>query len=182
RMSIEPGAQPLGRAKSYDWLAYSFPEPNALAFSCGIEVVGVFGFPLRDGVPFVLGLAGRDSARAAFDAAAAEALQLLAFLWGEAPPDEAPHRPGPMQHLDTYQVPGAHHAVRRWLEGAHLEFGTKRPAASAGRIGYVDLTPAWLPSHLRVAKAVCDQAMPLVFGESPHSAHLPRQLRIHPIP
>jgi hypothetical protein len=34
---------------------------------------------------------------------------------------------------------------------------------------------------LRVAKAVCDDAMPLAFGDTPFTAHLPSKLRVHPI-
>ena len=33
RLAIDVGTAPLGRAKSYDWRAYSFPEHDPLAFS-----------------------------------------------------------------------------------------------------------------------------------------------------
>ncbi|HVH41766.1 MAG TPA: YcaO-like family protein [Labilithrix sp.] len=178
---FEGARTPLAGAKSFEWLAYSFPEDDVSSFSHGVEVVGVFGFPRQDAAPFVLGLAGRGTLGDAFDAAASEALQLLAFLWGEPIPETPPTDPGPMQHLDTYQVRGAHERVRRWLSGDHVGYWTSRPRV-ASQVAYVDLTPSWLPGDLRVAKAVCKEATPLVFGESPFAAHLPAELRRHPIP
>jgi hypothetical protein len=116
----------------------------------------------------------------------AEALQLLAFLWGEPLPDASspPSEPTPTQHLDTYQVKGAHEIIRHWLEGAHVAYwpAKDRPSRRRSRVGYVDLTPAWLPKELRVVKAVCKEATPLLFGDSPLAAHLPATLRLHPIP
>lgn len=180
---------PLASAQSYELCAYSFPEERASAFSSGIEVVGVFGFPMRDGIPFVLGMAGRPSVDAAFDAAVLETLQTLGFLWGEPLPNAPPEAatPSPSLHLDTYQVNGAHRAVRNWLDGGHVRYA---PSSLASRdqsprsesVGFVDLTPPWLPSGWRVAKVVCSEATPLVFGDSPFAAHLPPDLRLHPIP
>jgi hypothetical protein len=181
-------------AKTYDWQAYSFPEPDPAGFSRDVHVVGVFGFPKCDDAPFLLGLAGRPDRPSAITAATSEALQLLAFLWGEPLPEAgaAAGVAGPLQHLDRYQVRGAHEAVRRWLAGAHVEFRLARPVLHTrppdehdepdGGAGFVDLTPEWLPRPLRVVKAVCRRATPLLFGDSPLVAHLPPELRLHPIP
>lgn len=180
---LDLAGSPLARVRTHDWRVYSFPEDQPGAFSTGIDVVGVFGFPKSDDVPFVLGLAGRREVKDAANAAMAEAVQLLAFLWGEPPPEELSSQPGPMQHLDRYQLRGAHSLVRRWLEGGHRCYGPGRSSSyTNGFVGFVDLTPPWLPDGLRVAKAVCRQAAPLVFGESPFAEHLPPELRLHPIP
>lgn len=171
----------LSAAQSFDWRVCSFPEKDASAFSANVEVVGVFGLPRVDNAPFVLGLAGRPTEDAAVEAAIREALQLMAFLWGEAPPESPPTEPGPMQHLDTYQVRAAHDSIRRWLAGGHVAYARRRKPCSGG-VGYVDLTPDWLPAGLRVAKAVCAEAVPLVFGAAPLFDALPVELRVHPIP
>jgi hypothetical protein len=183
RRAFDPAETPLGRTKSYAWQAYAFPEPYEGGFSRGVEVVGVFGFPSRDDLPFLLGLGARHDPREALDAACREALQVLAFLWGEEqPPVDIPLGPTAMHHLDAFQVPGRHAVVRRWLEGAHARhFRGRRPTCDCSRVAFVDLTPPWLDGGLRVAKAVCKQAMPLVFGDSPFAAHLPEDLRVHPI-
>jgi hypothetical protein len=177
-------ARALGveEARSYAFSAYGFPEEDTRGFSRGIHVVGVFGFPLRDDLPFVAGYAGRSALEAALTAATREAVQLLAFLWGEPLPDGSSSAPTAMAHLDTYQVRGAHRTIRSWLEGGHLRHGRHAPEARArAPVAYVDLTPSWLTGGLRVARAVCAEATPLVFGASPLAAHLPAELRIHPI-
>lgn len=174
---------PLARVHGHEWRVYSFPEERAGGFSAEVQVVGVFGFPKSDERPFVLGLAGRPGMNDAVAAATGEAVQLLAFLWGEPPPEELQAAPGPMQHLDRYQLRGAHAVVRRWLEDGHARYRPARPASRPrGPVGFVDLTPSWLQDGLRVAKAVCSEAVPLVFGESPFLGHLPPELRLHPIP
>jgi ribosomal protein S12 methylthiotransferase accessory factor YcaO len=184
---IALGGSVLAEARSYEWRAAAFPEPQATSFSCGIEVVGVFGFPLREDVPFAFGLAGRPSLDDAIAVAESEALQVLAFLWGEPLP-EGPilGEPSPMQHLDTYQVRGACDAVRRWLDDGHRAFAGERGTGTIGRSlglsGFIDLTPSWLTGDLRVAKAVSQEAVPLIFGDSPYARHLPQHLRLHPIP
>jgi hypothetical protein len=187
---ITPRAIPLrssvlSTARTYEWRAAAFPESEVSSFSRGIEVVGVFGFPTSEDAPFVLGLAGRPSLDEAIAAAEREALQLLAFLWGEPLPDgPIKDAPSPMQHLDTYQVRGASEAVRRWLDGAHRTYGkaSRRPSTTSGPVGFIDLTPPWFTGDLRVAKACSTEAMPLVFGDSPYARHLPPELRVHPIP
>jgi hypothetical protein len=179
---LELALGPLDRAKSFEWRAYAFPDEDRRSFSHGIDVVGVFGFPKRDDAPFVFGFAGRPDRDRSIGAASAEALQVLAFLWGEPVSDVAPAwSPTSTHHLERYQVRGAHEAVRRWLEGAHARYAPERAPALRSALGFVDITPPWLPNGLRVVKAVCRSATPLIFGESPLAAHLPPDLRVHPI-
>jgi YcaO cyclodehydratase, ATP-ad Mg2+-binding len=177
--------------RCYEWSAWAFPEERAGSFSHGIEVVGVFGFPIRPDAPLVLGFAARPDRRSALDDATREAIQLLGFLWGEPVADAStPVSPTAMGHLDFHQARERHSQLRSWLDGGHLRYASSDPFRGAragdGAIGsesvvFADLTPAWLGGGMRVAKAVCGAARPLVFGESPFAAHLPKEHRIHPI-
>lgn len=172
----------LPPTRSYEWRACSFPERREGFFSSAIEVAAVFGFPTRDERPFLLGFGARPALDDALAAAVKEALQMLAFLWGEpAPAAEPAFEPTAMFHLDAFQVKARQAAVRRWLDGGHLPYRALLPAG-AGAVGFVDLTPGWLSGGLRVAKAVCADAVPLVFGDAPLARHLPPELRVHPIP
>jgi hypothetical protein len=172
---------------AYEWRVSSFPD-HAGGFSSDLHVVGAFGFPKQAGDPFVLGFAGRPQKADAIAAATMEARQLLAFLWGEPLPDTISDAPGPMQHLDAYQISGAQEKVHAWLDGAHVSFGsgdafdTGDETDTDAVVRFVDLTPPWISENLRVAKAVCSRAMPLTFGRSPFVEHLPRELQLHPLP
>ena len=174
----------FARATSYEWCAFSFPEPSAEHFSRDLQVVGVFGFPGRADAPLVLGYGARPDLAAAIDAAAREAMQGLAFLWGEPVTDHAPELgPTPMHHLERFQFQGHHRLLRRWLDGAHMAYGagaTPR-GGSASVVACADLTPPWLGGGYRVAKAFCTGAVPLAFGDVPFAAHLPAAVRAHPI-
>jgi hypothetical protein len=183
RTPLAGEATSLQEARSYEWLAYSFPGSDRAEFSRGVHVVGVFGIPTTGSAPFVSGYGARPSGDDALRAAVREATQLLAFLWGEPLPAAAPPpAPTPAFHLDAYQWGGRHALVRRWLEGHHAAYGALLPKRPKGeeKVLFVDLTPGWL-TGLRVAKAVCPAALPLIFGEDPLAAHLPTELRTHPI-
>jgi hypothetical protein len=172
----------LSWARNYEWRACSVPR-GASTFSDGIEVVAVFGFPGLADAPLVMGFAGRDDLAAAVAAASQEAMQLLAFLWGEPVPDSRPDAgPTPMHHLDHYQWRGSHEVLRRWLDGGHPPVAsTVSASARSGDIAFVELTPGWMGGGLRVAKAVSASALPLAFGDAPFGRHLPHELRTHPI-
>lgn len=181
---LDLGAWDQPASSSYDWQAYSFPA-GASPGPDGVDVVGVFGFPTDDTAPFVLGYAGRSDREAALVSARREAMQLLAFLWGEPILDQPPEpAPTSMFHLDTYQARGRHVLVREWLEQGHARFWPGARSEPEGRAiaGFVDLTPAWLAGRCHVAKAIVSNALPLVFGAGPAGEHLPPALAFHPIP
>lgn len=169
---------------SYDWRTYLFPAGEAPVTRPDVEVVGVFGFPKAPHMPLVFGYGARSSRSEALLAAQREALQLLAFLWGEPIPDVAPDPvPVPMTHLETYQVRDRHETLLRWLEEGHAAHHRPLPSVAADHtFRYADLTPPWLTGRGRVARALCPAAIPLAFGRSPLLAHLPSHLQIHPIP
>ncbi|MBS2018705.1 MAG: YcaO-like family protein [Deltaproteobacteria bacterium] len=181
-LELDLAATPIAATESYDWCAHAFDAPSEGETS-DVKVVGVFGFPRREGVPLVLGYGARGTEGEALDAATREALQLLAFLWGEPVTNEAPPvGPTAMHHLERFQFAGHHGQLRRWLAGAHLAHGGVRaPQAAETQVRFVDLTPAWLAGRMFVAKAYSPASMPLAFGDAPHAAHLPTEIRIHPI-
>lgn len=181
--SLTFAEHPLLTTRSYDWRAVELVAPQGDGAGKDVVVVGVFGLPKTDGAPFALGFGARPTERDALEAAAREALQFLAFMWGEAPLDANPNaEPTAMRHLDEFQVRGKHEVIRHWLEEGHAAYHRDRPRRPLGTARFVDLTPSWMDGGLRVAKALCDGAEVLTFGESPSSAHLPQNLRIHPIP
>jgi len=184
RMDHRAGSSILAGARSYDWRTYVFPPPEGPAIGGDLEVVGVFGFPRVEGRPLVSGYGARVHRDEAVLTAQKEALQLLAFLWGEPLPDRAPDPlPAPMTHLETYQMRDRHPVLRRWLDEGHAAHYRPLLVADADRsFRFADLTPPWQEAQLRVARALCPAAIPLIVGLSPLLAHLPPELRIHPIP
>lgn len=165
----------------YAWHIAMFDAPSGVA---PVEVAGVFGFPRGAAAPLVVGYAARPSSAQAIEAAAGEALQSLAFLWGEEIPSEPPPAgPTAMHHLERLIWPGSQDAIRRWLHDGHAEHAAGSPGRSLERAdGFVDLTPTWLEGGARVVRAFARDARPLEFGESPSTRHLPAHLRLHPIP
>jgi len=189
---LDASLAPCASTTRYEWSAWVFPEARGCRFSRGLDVVGVFGFPTSPEAPLAMGFAARPERGAALDDATREAIQVMAFLWGEpVPPTFPAMEPTAMGHLDFHQVRDSHRILRSWLAGDHLTYG--RGDAGRGDSGpsvdgmardavlFADLTPPWLDGGLRVAMALCPTARPLVFGDSPFGAHLPPERRIHPI-
>jgi hypothetical protein len=184
RLELDPRRLPFSRTRSYEWRAFEFPSGAGDALGANVRVVGLFGFPVTVRAPLVYGYAARPSIYEALAAAGREAVQQLAFLWDESIPEAMPAvGPTPMAHLERFQFPEMHAVLRGWLDGGHARHRRETPAHidTAGP-KWVDLTPRWLACGLKVAKAVCTSAVPLTFGDAPVFAHLPPELRLHPIP
>jgi ribosomal protein S12 methylthiotransferase accessory factor YcaO len=181
-LTLDLAASPLSRTRSYAWSAHAFPPARGMA-APDLEVVGVFGFPLTTGVPLAFGYGARPTLEDALGAATREAAQLLAFVWGEPIPDRLPEPdPTPLAHLERFQFPEMHAILRRWLDGAHARHARTSPFAATSPFHLVDLTSQWLPEGLQVARAIGGSTIPMTFGQSPFFAHLPAELRVHPIP
>jgi len=182
-LSFDLASSPLSRTRSYSWSAYAFPSATEMPIAA-LEVVGVFGFPLTTAAPLAFGYGARPTLEDALGAATREAAQLLAFVWDEPIPHRlAEPEPTPMAHLERFQFPEMHGILRRWLDGAHARHARRSPSSAAGSpLQLVDLTPPWLGEGLRVARAIGGFTIPMTFGQSPFFAHLPPELRIHPIP
>lgn len=164
---------------AFEWGLYSFPDEHDAT-----SVVAVFGFPRAPDAPLVMGMAAREDLEAAVVAAEQEALQQLAFLWGEPVGSEPPPLgPTAMHHLELYQPRSQHEQLRAFLAGAHRAFGREDASMRRGvlDVSYLDLTPEQLRGLAHVSKAISAEAVPLIFGDSPFAAHLPAALRPHPI-
>ncbi len=180
---------PLGQVRSYDWHAIELPAPRH-GVGAELHVVSVFGFPRTSGRPLVFGHGARPGVTAAFDVAAREAQQVLAFLWDETiPTDTPPLDPTAGYHLDYWQLPERHELLRRWLAGDHVRYArtqlrpaTLRSSMDPALVTFADLTSPWLRSRgFCVAKALSSDVVPLTFGDGPFGGHLPHELRIHPV-
>jgi hypothetical protein len=172
------------RTRSYTWRAYRFPAEGHAAWSEGIEVVGLYGFPMERSAPLIFGYGARPALHDAFSSAVDEATQLLGFLWGEAIPEHEPALvPAAVYHLERFLVRDNYALLERWLNGEHLRFracvGTTDKSSDASA-RFVDLTPRGTTSF-KVAKALSAAALPLIFGVGPVGSHLPSDLRVHPI-
>jgi hypothetical protein len=182
-----------GTPTAYEWRAYRFGVKEPEGWMAGIEVRGVFGLPRTADAPFIAGYGARRSGEDALAAARAEAAQLLAFLWGEPLPTEfPPSAPHAGAHLERLLYPGQREVLRRWLEGAHTKLPTgpllPRPAPPSAEDElahraprFADLTQPFLSDHFAVAAALHPRALRLVFGEVDRMAHLPPELRLHPV-
>lgn len=189
---IEPASAPIPRSLaglhmsgSYEIRACTFAAPEG-HWSADLAVAAVFGFPRHEDAPLFCGYAARPNRDDAVDAAAAEGLQVLAFLVDEPVPESPPPiEPTPLAHLDRLLWRPHHAALRRWLDHGHGQVARRRQAPDRRRprptVRFVDVTPPWLDGRFKVAKATCGAAEPLVFGLSPASRHLPAELRLHPI-
>lgn len=164
----------------YRWLLAMLP-PERDAFSSEIAVAVVLGLPLHASAPLILGSAGRRSEPAAIEAARDEAFQALAFLWGESFEPLPAFSPSADYHLEALQMRGKAEVLERWLTEGHSRYAAARREVRPGPVTFVDLTPPWLSEGLRVAKAACEGARPLVFGDDPSLAKLPAELRTHPL-
>ncbi len=164
---IDKDACVLRQSAGYSWQAHHL---GRAPFAPEADVIGVFGFPVREDEPLAMGFAARPGIADAFAAALTEALQSLSFLWGETVPSSPPPvGPTPMHHLEHFQYRPHHEHLRAWLSGQHFDPAAARARASlaSNEVRFVSLTPDWLPAGLAVVKAVCDAALPLAFGDVP---------------
>jgi YcaO cyclodehydratase, ATP-ad Mg2+-binding len=147
------------------------------------RVAGLFLFPRSPELPLVYGFGAGAGRAAALAAATREAVQRLAFLWGEELPAAAPEpAPVPDYHQDFYLYPPHHALLLAWLAGERV---VATPAERRGArpfethpVAFLDLTPAGALHGLCVAKAVAPRARPLRFGRA--AGDLARSLP-HPV-
>jgi hypothetical protein len=157
-------------ASAYRYAAYALGTP-------GEHVVIVCLWPHSLTNPLVYGFGAADDAAGALAGAEREALQRLAFLWGEALPEQAPEAaPTPDYHQEHYLFPPHHAQLLAWLEGdragTHSEHATHAAAFCADKLTFIDLTPAALSSSgLYVVKAVSPHARKLRFGGARGTPH-----------
>jgi hypothetical protein len=165
-------------AEHYAVEAYGFDPP---AVPLCYHAAGLFLFPRAPHDPIAYGFAAALSGEAALESATREALQRLAFLYGEEIPMRAP-TPAPTAdyHQEHYLYPPEHERLREWLTA-------RRPVSPAGSVSFfdgdgvrfADLTPGSLRERVAVARASSRDARILRFGLSARdvSRHTPP----HPI-
>ncbi|MEO5969906.1 MAG: YcaO-like family protein [Bdellovibrionia bacterium] len=129
-------------------------------------VVGVFGFPKKKDHPLFFGFGAHETLEGATQHAVQETYQRLGFTWGEEVLSEVPEAaPTPLYHLNYYLCPEKVGLIQRWLVGNLPDRKISRLKSQPTReIRFVDLTPEGLVGKCAVVKAICDDYMPLSFG------------------
>jgi hypothetical protein len=160
---------------AYDVRVYTFGPEHAKSRHV---VNGVFLFPRTQSAPLVYGFGAGADTETACASAKREALQRLAFLWGEELPQAPPvAAPVPDYHQEFYLYPPHHAILHAWLAGKRTQAQSKATKSrdltptnigldSTDTIQFVDLTPGVLERSLWVAKAVSRVAKQLRFGIS----------------
>jgi hypothetical protein len=186
---VAPHDEALARALSphYRVHAVEFGAHTAGHTGLAHRVVGYFLFPQTAAAPLAYGFSAARDLPTALAKAEREALQRLAFLWGEPLPDVAPTpAPTPDFHQEHYLYPAHHARLHAWLEGGHRTESAmnvrvqKRhvtPSYDGELTLYVDLTPETMRDRVAVVKAMSPHARQLRFG----SARDPRVHPPHPI-
>lgn len=127
-----------------------------------------FMMPQKIDLPLTYGFGTAETLGAALARAEREAMQRLAFLWGEElPSEQVQATPSPDFHQEYYLYPKNHPRLTEWLAGQlRPRHACQRglPLFDGSPVVFVDLTPAALRGRLAVAKAVSPDARPLRFG------------------
>lgn len=154
----------------YEVSAYTFgPKRRKLEH----VAAGLFLFPRRESAPLVYGFGAGTSGPAALASAKREALQRLAFLWGEQLPSASPAvAPLPDYHQEYYLYRPHHAILHNWLAGKRRRSKPKSTNHTATNTvfdhdaRFVDLTMTGAKGGLVVAKAISRNASSLRFGLS----------------
>lgn len=160
-----PAVQPL---EIVTWGGYCFETFEFTPENQAISVSGVFGFhpDLNQSVVFGFG-AGR-SPQESTHKAQKEALQRMAFLWGEPLPEtNTPLDGSPDFHLDWFRRPHQRQRIERWLSGNAPDLSIKNLPHYPHPLsheGYIDLSMPHLAHRVTVVQAVAPDKMQLFFG------------------
>jgi hypothetical protein len=127
-----------------------------------------FMMPQRLELPLTYGFGTAETLADALARAEREAMQRLAFLWGEELPSaQVEASPSPDFHQEYYLFPENHARLTEWLAGQvrpRHAIQQRLPLYDGEPVTFIDLTPAALRGKLAVAKAVSPSARPLRFG------------------
>jgi len=131
-----------------------------------------FMMPQEISLPLTYGFGTAETLEAALARAEREAMQRLAFLWGEELPGaQVEPTPTPDFHQEYYLYPPNHARLTEWLAGAikpRHPSQRRLPLFDGEPVTFIDLTPAALQGKLYVAKAVSPSARQLRFGMPAH--------------
>ena len=171
-----------GLDEHYEFAGYEFPA-HAQDNAPEVSVVGFFAFPKTAQRAFLYGLGAAESQLSAVEKARQEILQVAGFLWEEEVETALPEfSPTAAFHQDYYLFCKRAQALRDWLEGRSTETRASFDLLTTPA-GWVDLTPEFLKSGLKVVKRIDSTRLPLVFGKRHPNvrAELSESLWIHPI-
>jgi hypothetical protein len=178
RLEVPDSELAQATTEYFDSAAYEFghstPAPQH-------RTVMLFMKPKQPELPINYGFGCDATLSGALLRAEREAMQRLAFLWGEdLPSEQVEPTPKPDFHQDYYLYPTNHQYLFEWLEGrrrprhaAHARL----PLFDGEPVTYIDLTPESLRGVLAVAKAISPSARQLRFGLPGY----PRGLVPHPV-
>jgi hypothetical protein len=176
RLPLADGSISSALQRHYEVELYRLDPPEDPS---QIAVAAVFLFPQTAKVPLVYGFAAAPSMPRAEALAAHEALQRLAFLWGELTPVAPPTAsPTPEYHQEFYLYPPHHSILRNWLRGDIRPNQPTMRLFDLSQIWFADLSPTGVNIGYAVAKAYAADAMVLQFGIERGSSLGPP----HPIP
>jgi hypothetical protein len=146
----------------------TFAFPGSSGRGEGLEVVGIYGFPRRAGIPLIRGTGAGLDRHDALLRATRECLQTLGFLWGESLPESEPDVSTTAEyHQDYYLWPESQPHLERWLRGERVRDSLRLHPREIPRCAgpkFADLTPPHLASRLHVLKALPETELPVVFG------------------
>lgn len=148
-------------SEKYDFFLASFSQiPSHF-------VTGLFAFPKVSGVNLIYGFgSSAEGLEIATQKAKKEFTTRLGFIWGESAELTAHDRKSGLYHQDYYLMPENLHHLKEWLTGSKYakksstRFLLEKPE-------FTDLTPLPWRASLAMAKAHCQDSIPLFFGEPP---------------
>jgi hypothetical protein len=167
---LEPPDGALARATAdlFDAAAFEFGQ----AESARHRTAMLFLMPRRSELPVTYGFGTAFSLADALQRAEREAMQRLAFLWGEdLPSEQVEPTATPDYHQDYYLYPPNHARLSEWLAGQltpRHPMQRRLPLFDGSPVTFIDLTPAALRGKLAVAKAISPSARRLRFGLPPY--------------
>ncbi|RZA25318.1 MAG: hypothetical protein EOP10_07235 [Proteobacteria bacterium] len=172
----------------YEVKRVHFGAQRVASMTTPIFVSGIALLPRSETAPLILGFGSGESGWDSLRKAEEDALQRLGFLWGEEIPSELPaFSPTNLYHQDYYLMPEQRDKIEGWLSGAFFknprsEKESETTLCRTLDIHFVDLT-LFEELELKVARAFCPQAIPLVFGKwrVREFTDLPDALLLHPI-
>lgn len=178
RLKVPEGPLARATAEHYEAAAYEIgqrkPAPRH-------RTVLWFLMPRDAQYPITYGFGTDLSLDGALFRAEREAMQRLAFLWGEELPTEQPSAAAtPDFHQEYYLYPANHSHLTEWLAGQYRPRHAcqqRLPLFDGSPVRYVELTPPSLRGKLAVAKAVSPSARRLRFGVPA----FPRDALPHPV-
>jgi hypothetical protein len=178
RLHVPDGQLARATAEQYEAAAYEIgqrkPSPRH-------RTAMWFLMPRQSEFPVTYGFGTDLSLDGALYRAEREAMQRLAFLWGEEIPSAPPAAAAtPDYHQEFYLHPANHSHLTEWLAGQYQPRHARQrnlPLFDGEGVKFVDLTPESLRGKLAVAKAVSPSARKLRFG----LPAFPRDALPHPV-